>query len=220
MHFDINAVVQHLPELLRGVRLTVLLVLVALATGTVLGMIACLGKLLARGPLFWLASAYVTVMRGIPEMVVMFWIYYCGPLILNTRLSSFSAAACSMALYAGAFLAEIFRAGILAVPRGQKEAAQALGVPAFWAWAEVVLPQALRIMIPAFIGLVTLVVKVSGLASAIGVGELVHEASIVSGQNYRYLELFSAVGLAYFLLIFPLSLFAQRYERKLTLKTR
>jgi ABC-type amino acid transport system permease subunit len=64
------------------------------------------------------------------------------------------------------------------------------------------------------------VVKVSGLASAIGVGELVHEASIVSGQNYRYLELFSAVGLAYFLLIFPLSLFAQRYERKLTLKTR
>ena len=98
-----------------------------------------------------------------------------------------------------ALLSEIFRAGILAVPRGQEEAAQALGVPAFWAWAEVILPQALRIMIPAFIGLVTLVVKVSGLASAIGVGELVHEASIVSGQSYRYLELFSAVGA----LLFP-----------------
>jgi His/Glu/Gln/Arg/opine family amino acid ABC transporter permease subunit len=220
MHFDTNTIIQHLPELLRGVQLTILLVLVSLAIGTALGLVACLGKLLERGLLYWIASVYVTVMRGIPEMVVMFWIYYCGPLILNTHLSSFSAAAGSMSLYAGAFLAEIFRAGILAVPRGQSEAARALGIPEFWTWAEVILPQALRMMIPAFIGLVTLVVKISGLASAIGVDELVYEASIVSGQTYRYFELFTAVGIFYFMLIFPLSLLAQRYERKLARKTR
>ncbi len=220
MHFDTNTIVQHLPELLHGVQFTILLVLLSLAIGAALGLVACLGKLLERGLLYWIASVYVTVMRGIPEMVVMFWIYYCGPLILNTRLSSFSAAVASMSLYAGAFLAEIFRAGILAVPRGQGEAAHALGIPEFSTWAEVILPQALRVMIPAFIGLATVVVKVSGLASAIGVGELVYEASIVSGQTYRYFELFTAVGIFYFMLIFPLSLLAQRYERHLARKTR
>ncbi len=220
MHFDTHVIVEHLPELLHGVRFTILLVLFSLAIGTILGLVACLGKLMERGLLFWIASVYVTVMRGIPEMVVMFWIYYCGPLILNTRLSSFAAATTSMSLYAGAFLAEIFRAGILAVPRGQSEAARALGIPELSTWVEIIMPQALRMMIPAFIGLVTLVVKISGLASAIGVGELVYEASIVSGQTYRYFELFTAVAICYFVLIFPLSLLAQRYERKLVRKTR
>jgi His/Glu/Gln/Arg/opine family amino acid ABC transporter permease subunit len=220
MHFDTHTIIQHLPELLQGVQLTMLLVLTSLAIGVVLGLVACLGKLLERGLLCWIASVYVMVMRGIPEMVVMFWIYYCGPLILNTRLSSFSAATASMSLYAGAFLAEIFRAGILAVPRGQGEAARALAIPELSLWAEVILPQALRMMIPAFIGVVTLVVKISGLASAIGVGELVYEASIVSGQTYRHFELFTAVAIFYFMLIFPLSLLAQSYERKLARKTR
>lgn len=220
MHFDTHTIIRHLPELLQGVKLTMLLVLISLAIGAVLGLVACLGKLLERGLLYWIASGYVMVMRGIPEMVVMFWIYYCGPLILDTRLSSFSAATASMSLYAGAFLAEIFRAGILAVPRGQSEAARALAIPELSVWAEVILPQALRMMIPAFIGLVTLVVKISGLASAIGVGELVYEATIVSGQTYRHFELFTAIGIFYFMLIFPLSLLAQSYERKLARKTR
>jgi His/Glu/Gln/Arg/opine family amino acid ABC transporter permease subunit len=220
MHFDTHTIIRHLPELLQGVQLTMLLVLTSLAIGVVLGLVACLGKLLERGLLCWIASVYVMVMRGIPEMVVMFWIYYCGPLILDTRLSSFSAATASMSLYAGAFLAEIFRAGILAVPRGQGEAARALAIPELSLWAEVILPQALRMMIPAFIGVVTLVVKISGLASAIGVGELVYEASIVSGQTYRHFELFTAVAIFYFMLIFPLSLLAQSYERKLARKTR
>ncbi|HLI11582.1 MAG TPA: amino acid ABC transporter permease [Alphaproteobacteria bacterium] len=220
MHFDTAIVLRHIPELARGFELTVLLVLVSLVIGVGLGAVACTGKLLGRGLLGWIAAIYVAVMRGVPEMVVMFWIYYCGPLVLNTRLSSFSAAATAMSLYAGAFLAEIFRAGILAVPRGQTEAARALGIPATWTWINVILPQALRLMIPAFIGLVTLVVKVSGLASAIGVGELVYQASIVSGDTYRYFEMFSSVGIFYFLLIFPLSQLAQHYERRLARRSR
>jgi len=215
MHFDSHIVLQHLPELASGLRLTVLLVLVSLALGIAFGLLACCGKLLGRGLLYWLAAGYVALLRGLPEMVVLFWIYYCGPLILAMKLSSFASAAAAMSLYAGAFLAEIFRAGILAVPRGQSEAARALGIPPFWIWAKVVMPQAVRMMIPAFIGIVTLIVKVSGLASAIGVGELVYQASIVSAETYRYFELFTAVGAFYFLLIFPLSLLAQRYERAL-----
>ncbi|HEV2547991.1 MAG TPA: amino acid ABC transporter permease [Stellaceae bacterium] len=220
MGFDGGIILRHLPELSAGLRLTLLLAVVALLVGTALGFFGCLGKLLGRGLLFWIASIYVTVMRGVPEMVVMFWIYYCGPLVLGAKLSSFAAAATAMSLFAGAHLAEIFRAGILAVPRGQSEAARALGLPIFSQWVEIVLPQALRMMIPPFIGLVTLVIKISGLASAIGVAELVYEASIVSGQTYRYFELFSAVGVLYFLIIFPLSLTAQRYERVLARRSR
>jgi His/Glu/Gln/Arg/opine family amino acid ABC transporter permease subunit len=220
MHFDTGIVLSHLPELWSGLELTVLLVVLSLPLGAGFGMLACLGKLLGRGLLAWLAVAYVATLRGIPELVVMFWIYYCGPLLLHSKLSSFSAALASMSLYAGAYLAEIFRAGVLAVPRGQVEAARALGLPEPWVWLEIILPQALKMMIPALIGVVTIVVKVSGLASAIGVAELVYRASIISGETYRYFELFTAIGVLYFLLIFPLSLAAQRYERILARKTR
>lgn len=212
MHFDTSIILYHLPQLWSGFQLTVLLVVVSLAIGTVIGMIACFGKLLGRGMLYWLSAGYVAVARSIPDIVVMFWVYYCGPLILNTHLSSRSAAFSSMSLYAGAFLAEIFRAGILAVPRGQTEAARALGVPERWVWLQVIAPQAFRMMIPAFIGVVTLIVKVSGVASAIGAAELVYQANIISAESYRYFEMYTAVGIFYFLLIFPLSLLAQRYE--------
>jgi len=220
MHFDTGIILAHLPELWSGLELTVLLVVLSLLLGAGFGMLACLGKLLGRGLLAWLAVAYVATLRGIPELVVMFWIYYCGPLLLHSKLSSFSAALASMSLYAGAYLAEIFRAGVLAVPRGQVEAARALGMPEPWVWLEIILPQALKMMIPALIGVVTIVVKVSGLASAIGVAELVYRANIISGETYRYFELFTAIGVLYFLLIFPLSLAAQRYERILARKTR
>jgi ABC-type amino acid transport system permease subunit len=149
-------------------------------------------------------------------MLVMFWIYYCAPLVLDTRLTPFSSALTAMALYAGAFLAEIFRAGINAVPAGQREAARALGIPEVNVWLEVIVPQAFRVTIPAILGLVTLIVKVSGLASLLGVGELVYQATIISGQSYRYFELFTAVGVFYLMMIIPVSYAAQMYERRLS----
>ncbi|HZS82939.1 MAG TPA: amino acid ABC transporter permease [Stellaceae bacterium] len=212
MHFDTSVIAQNLPLLARGLELTLLLVAASLILGTAFGALACVGKLLGRGLLYWIAVGYIALLRGVPELIVMFWIYYCGPLLLGARLSSFAAALAAMSLYAGAYLAEIFRAGVLAVPRGHVEAARALGLAEPFVWLDIILPQALRTMIPAFIGVVTIIVKVSGLASAIGVAELVYEATIVSGQSYRYFELFTAVGACYFALIFPLSLLAQRYE--------
>jgi His/Glu/Gln/Arg/opine family amino acid ABC transporter permease subunit len=220
MRFDSGIILHHLPQLFSGFEMTVLLVVLSLALGTLLGFAACLGKLVGRGPLYAMAASYVACLRGTPEMVVMFWIYYCGPLLLGSRISSVGAAVASMSLYAGALLAEIFRAGVLAVPRGQIEAARALGLSEPWIWISVIMPQALRMMIPAFIGVVTLIVKVSGLASAIGVAELVYQANIASAESYRYFELFTGVGIFYFLLIFPLSMLAQREERRLARRTR
>ena len=220
MSFDTRVVLQHMPELWEGLRVAVVLILVSTAIATAIGFVACLGRVIGRGPLFWIASAYINVFRTIPETVIVFWIYYCAPLVLGARLAPFPAGVLSIAIYSGAFLAEIFRAGIEAVPRGHVEAARALGLPEFWVWTSVILPQAVRIMIPAFIGFATVIVKISGLTSAIGVGELVYQASVISGQNYRYFEFFTVIGAIYFAMIFPLSLLAQGLEQRLIRKMR
>jgi His/Glu/Gln/Arg/opine family amino acid ABC transporter permease subunit len=213
--FDLLEVVRSLPELWVGLQYTLLLVFVSLACGTAIGLLVCLGRLLGRGLFVRLCAGYTMIFRGIPDVVLMFWIYYCGPLLGGVRPSSLIAALVAMSLYVGALLSEVFRGGILAVPKGQAEAARSLGVPEFWVWTSVILPQALRVVIPALIGVTALAVKVSGVASTIGVTDLVYQANVIAGESYRYFELFTAVGLFYFIILFPMSMIAKNYERKL-----
>ena len=218
--FDTSQLVRSLPDLWIGLKYTLLLVFVSLAIGAIVGLLACLGRLLGRSLLIRICAGYTTIFRGIPEVVLMFWIYYCGPLLGGVRPSSLVAALVAMSLYVGALLSEVFRGGILAVPRGQSEAARSLGLPEFWVWTSVILPQAFRIVIPPLIGVVALTVKVSGIASTIGVTELVYQANIVAGQSYRYFELFTGVGLFYFLILFPMSMIAKAYEQRLARRQR
>lgn len=218
--FDFSQVVRSLPDLWIGLQYTLLLVFVSLASGAVIGLLACLGRLLGRGLLVRTCAGYTMIFRGIPEVVLMFWIYYCGPLLGGVRPSSLIAALVAMTLYVGALLSEVFRGGILAVPKGQAEAARSLGLPEFWVWTSIILPQAFRIVIPALIGVAALTVKVSGIASTIGVTDLVYQANIIAGQSYRYFELFTAVGIFYFLILFPMSMIAKAYERRLARRQR
>ncbi len=218
--FNLSEVIKSLPELWVGLKFTLLLVFASLAIGTVIGLLVCLGRLLGRRLLVRLCTIYTTIFRGIPEVVLMFWIYYCGPLLGGVRPSSIVAALVAMSLYVGALLSEIFRGGVLAVPRGQGEAARSLGVPEFWVWTSVILPQAFRIVTPPLIGVAALTVKVSGIASTIGVTELVYQANVVGGQSYRYFELFTAVGAFYFVILFPMSMIAKGYERRLTTRRK
>lgn len=148
-------------------------------------------------------------------MVLVFWMYYCGPLILDVRLSDVATGIATLSLIAGAYLCEIFRAGIQAVPKGQIEAARALGLSSFWVGWSVIAPQAIRIMIPTFVGFLTILLKNSSLISAIGVAELFYQASTRAATTYKYLEIYTAIGVIYFALIFPLSMMAQRAERRL-----
>jgi len=201
--------------LFKGLTTTIVVCLASLAVGIVIGFAACFGKLSDRGPLAMISRAYIDLFRTLPEIVTIFWIYACFPLIFGLRLSSMETGILALSLYSGAFLAEIFRAGIQSIPRGQFEAARALGIPPLWIWISIVLPQMIRLMLPAFVAFLTDLVKVSGLLSAIGVTELVYQASVISAKNFKYFEMFTAIGLIYFALIFPLSMLAQRYERKL-----
>jgi His/Glu/Gln/Arg/opine family amino acid ABC transporter permease subunit len=218
--FDFAELIRSLPQLWVGLEYTLLLVIVSLACGAVIGLLVCLGRLLGRGLLVRLCAGYTMIFRGIPDVVLMFWIYYCGPLLGGVRPSSLIAALVAMSLYVGALLSEVFRGGVLAVPKGQAEAARSLGVPEFWVWTSVILPQAFRVVIPALIGVVALTVKVSGIASTIGVTELVYQANVIAGESYRYFELFTAVGLFYFMILFPMSMIAKSYERKLATRQR
>jgi len=215
MTFDTAAIWQNLPLLASGIWLTFLVVAIALALGIAIGLLLCAGMLLGGGLVHRLSYLYVGLFRGVPEPVIIFWLYYCGPLILRSKLSGFDTGAVALAIPAGAYLAEIFRAGVEAVPKGQVEAARAVGLSAFWLVWEVVAPQALRMMIPPMLGIVTILIKNSALVSAIGVEELFYEATVLGGQTFRYFEFLTATAVIYFLLILPLSLLVQHQERRL-----
>lgn len=218
MSFDTAAVWNSLPIVAAGAGLTILLVVVSLALGVGIGLLACAGTLLGRGLPYHVSSAYIRLFRALPETVLIFWLYYCGPLILNGKLSAFQSGTAALAIPAGAYLAEIFRAGIQAVPRGHVEAGRALGLSSFWLVWDVIAPQAVRIMIPALLGIVTILIKNSALVSAIGVEELFYRATVHAGQTFRYFELLTAAAVVYFLLILPLSVVLQRRERQLLAK--
>jgi His/Glu/Gln/Arg/opine family amino acid ABC transporter permease subunit len=205
-----------LPVLAQGLLMTIQLVVASLIVGSLIGLITCTGRLIGKGALDWLSSAYVNMFRGLPETVLIFWIYYCGPFVFDVRMSAFTSGVLALSLVAGAYLGEIFRAGVLAIPRGQYEAANALGLTKLSLARDIVIPQAFKIMLPAIFSLMTILIKNSSIVSAIGVAELFYRGSILAGDTFRHFEVFTAVGMIYFALIFPLSLLSRRLERHLS----
>ena len=212
MYFDVHTLLQYLPDLLSGVKLTVIALVLCFAFSAALGLAACFGSLsegvLARA----LARGYVNTFRVVPDIVLIFWIYYCLTPILAIKLPTFTAGVIALSLTSGAFMAESFRAGIQAVPRGQVEAALALGLSFYPRWRLIILPPAIRWMMPPLINNFTDLLKHTTLLAGIGVAELTYEAYTLGASTFRYLEFLSAVAIAYFLIIFPLSLFARIAE--------
>jgi His/Glu/Gln/Arg/opine family amino acid ABC transporter permease subunit len=220
MSFDTSVVWQNLPALLAGLWLTIVIVCFSVVVATAIGILVCAGMLLGKGIIHRVSVSYVSIFRALPEPIIIFWLYYCSPLILNSKLSAFESGAIALAIPSGAYLAEIFRAGIQAVPRGQIEAAQALGLRSFWVVWDVLVPQALRIMIPPILGIVTILIKNSALVSAIGVEELFYRATVLGGQTFHYFEFLSVTAVIYFVVILPLSALVQVQERRLAAKLK
>jgi His/Glu/Gln/Arg/opine family amino acid ABC transporter permease subunit len=218
--FDTASFVLAFPVLLGGLLTTIWLTLASTAIGSLAGLIGCIGQLQGRGALNWLARFYVGTFRGLPETVLIFWIYFCVPFVFEVRLSAFTCAVIALSSVAGAYLTEIFRAGILAVPRGQTAAARALGLSMPAMAIYIVVPQAFRIMLPALLGLITIIIKNSGIASAIGVAELFYKGQIIAADNFKHFEVFTAVGVLYFLIIFPLSMSSRFLEKRLAVSNQ
>lgn len=206
----------YLPSLLRGAWLTVVLVALSGFAGTVIGLIFGVGRSAPLAPVRWLAAIYTNLFRGIPILIILLFLYYEIPLLFPyATFSQTITAVIGLSVYAGAYMAEIFRGSIQAVPRGQLEAGEALGLNYLQKMRYVVMPQALKIAVPPGTGFLIALVKASSLVSVITATDLTRAGKIITSENHEALATFLIVAALYFVISYPLSLFGRWYERRL-----
>jgi polar amino acid transport system permease protein len=205
--------VNHLLYLLIAAEWTVVLSLIAFAGGSVLGLAVALMRVSKLGVLRGLASGYIQLIQGTPLLILLFLSYF-GLGIVGLKLVPLVAAGISLTLYAGAFLGEIWRGCIEAVPKTQWEASDCLGLNRVQQYAYVILPQATRIAIPPTVGFMVQIVKNTSLASVIGFVELARAGQIVNNSTFEPFAIFSCVAAIYFALCYPLSVASRYLERK------
>jgi len=205
--------------LLQGLKWTVMLSAVAFAGGTVSGLAVALTRTAERRWLQRLTAAYIAVFQGTPLLMQLFVVYYALALA-GFNLEAWQAVAIAFTLHASAFLGEIWRGSIEAVPRGQVEAAKALSLGYVARTKDIILPQAIRISLPATIGFLVQLIKGTSLASIVGFTELARAGGIISNQTFKPLVVYAVVGGMYFVICWPLSLYGTQLERRLAVSAR
>ncbi|WP_374626858.1 amino acid ABC transporter permease [Devosia sp.] len=200
--------------LLMATRWTILLALIGFAGGGAIGLLIAALRVAPVAPLRWLAAGYTQFFMGTPILIQLFMAYY-GASFLGARPDPWFAAALTFSLNGGAFFGEIFRGSIEAIPRGQWEASTALGLRFVRTLRLVILPQALRLMLPPTVGFMVQIVKTTSVASLIGLAELARSATQVNTITFQPVLVFGTVSLIYFALCWPLSLIAGHLERRL-----
>lgn len=201
-----------LPLLWEGLLTTVSLGVTSIVIGTVTGLLLALLRLYGAAPVRSLARLYVDVFRSIPLLVLLVLVYYALPFV-GVRLSSFAAAATALSMVSAAYTAEIFRAGIEALPKGQFEAAAAIGLGFFDTMRDVVLPQALRIVTPPFTSNCINVLKDTALASVVAMPDLLKQATQAQALSANPTPLIGA-AVIYLLLLLPLVRLVGRFEAR------
>ena len=205
--------------LLQGLAWTVALSALSFVFGSLAGLIVALAPTAANSVLRKTAAAYISVFQGTPLLMQLFIVYY-GIALLQVKISAWLAVTIAFTLHASAFLGDIWRGGIQAIPNGQSEAASALGVHYFDRMRDVVLPQALRISLPATVGFLVQLIKGTSLAAIVGFIELARAGQIISNQIFEPLLVFGVVGALYFAVCWPLSLYGSRLEARLAVSSR
>lgn len=193
---------------------TLRLAVPAIALGFALGIVVGLARL-ARAP--WIrvpATVYVEFFRGVPLVMVIFWIWFVVPQILQRPIPEYGVALTAFVVFEAAYFGEIVRAGVQSVARGQVEAATALGMTATTTMTSVVLPQALRNMLPSLVTQAIVLFKDTSLASIIGYVDLTKAAQIVNNREIRPFELYLFIAVVYWMCTYSLSRLARRLERR------
>ena len=198
----------------RGIEVTVVLtwwaLLISLALGLLLGLMRSSRLVVLR----WPAAIYVDIFRATPILVQLVWIYYALPILLGLQMGNIAAASVGIGLHAAAYIAEIFRAGIDSIDRGQSDAAKSLGMGYGQAMRRIILPQAVRRMVPPFINEFATLMKLTTLGSVLAVNELLHEAENLINNTYRPLEVYTAVAVLFGLMIYPFIWLSQKLEQR------
>ena len=183
--------------------------------GLIVGLALGLGRL---SPSRWVNAplvAFIEVFRCTPLLVQIVWFYYALPVILGVQVPAWLAATLVLSLYTGAFYAEIFRGGIVSIEAGQWDAARAVGLRWRHVMRLVVLPQAVRRMIPPFMNQSIIQLKNTSLVSTIAVPDLLYQGTLITADTYKPLEVYTVVALIYFALLFPATRLVQYYENRL-----
>jgi polar amino acid transport system permease protein len=196
-----------------------LLVTIAYATGTVIGGLI-IGVLCGMGLLanrWWLSApihAYVEMFRCTPVLVQIIWFYFALPIIIDVNLPGWLAAGIGLTLYMGCFATEIFRGGIISIDKGQWQAARALGMTYAELMQHIILPQAVRRMVPPLVNQSVIQFKNTALLYVVAVPDMMYTGYLVVADTYRPLEVYSSVAIAYFVILYPLTQWGKRLEAR------
>ena len=201
--------------LIGGLGTTLALSFTAILISIVLGFLVALPGLSARRGWRMANRVYVEALRAVPVLVMILWVYYGLPIVTGLTIGTFWAGVLALALSDSAFEAEIFRAGIQSVEQGQREAAKALGLTPWQSMRLVILPQALRRILPALGNQFVYMLKMSSLVSVIGMSDLTRRANELVTSEYRPLEIYTVLVLEYLALIVLVSILVRRLERRL-----
>lgn len=189
----------------------------ALAFGVPLGLGLALLRLSHRRTLALPAGLLIEFFRTTPPLVQLFWFFFALPMLIQVEMTPFIAATLTFSIQSSAFFAEVFRAGIVSIDRGQGEAARALGMTGAQAMRRVILPQAVKRMIPAFMERAIELMKTTTLVATVSYADLLFQANEVAQKTFRPLEVFTVTALIYFLAIYAASLLVHRIERRLAI---
>ncbi len=201
-------------NLLLAARWTVVLSLIAFVGGGLVGLLLLVARLSKMRGMDKLVGGYVQLFQGTPLLMQLFLIYF-GIALFGIKTSAWVAASVALTLYTSAFLTEIWRGCVAAIPKGQWEASQSLALNFREQLQHVVLPQAVKIAIPPTVGFLVQVVKGTALASVIGFVELTKAGTMITNATFKPFVVYSCVALMYFALCFPISLYAKTLERRL-----
>jgi polar amino acid transport system permease protein len=202
------------PQIATATGYTLLLMVCSFALAVVIGMLLALGKLSPVRVIRAFCTAYIEIARGVPALAILFLLYF-GLVPLGIVLDAFVAGFVGLGLSAGGYIAEVFRAGIEAVHKGQREAALAVGMTPATSFRYIVLPQAMRIVLPPMLNMLILLLKDTSICSLISTPELMLRAKDLAMMSFLPMHLFVLAAVIYFLMAWPMSLLTRRVEARM-----
>ncbi|MEW9502456.1 amino acid ABC transporter permease [Jeotgalibacillus marinus] len=213
-----GVMIDALPYLMDGLKVTIYIFVIAIIFGFLIGLVIALMRLAPLKILNWIASAFINAIRGTPFIVQLFFIHFGLNQLAWISFESTTSGIITVALNAGAYLAEIIRAGIQSIDKGQNEAARSLGLTGVQNMRHIILPQAFRRMLPAFTNQAIISLKDTSLLSIIGIADLTQRGQVQTAATYKAFEIWFAVGVIYFIVIYLLTLLGNFLERRFELR--
>ena len=215
MILQFDRILPSIPYILEGIPVTLLYTLTSLACGFFLGVILAMMKVSSYKTFHIFGRVYTSIFRGTPLLLQLALVYFASPELTGYKITPWEAGILTFSLNSAAYVSEIIRAGILAVDRGQTEAALSLGIPYPLMMKDIILPQAIRNILPALVNESVDLLKESALISVIGGADILRRANVVASEKYLYFEPLIVAGLLYYILVMILSGFAKLLEKRM-----